>query len=510
MICHALRTVVSGMLVGLLACSAAAQTTWLVSNDPAESPDFSSLYAALESPLVVGGDTIEVSQGLGPYTTPMDTTHRFHGKAITVRAQVGERPVIRSSWSSAVVGLTFYFKAEDTGAVLDGLEIVAVGQQAIVVEGGSPTIRNCLFGNTGRDATVRVSGGHGRFESCTFDGIGTGGFNQYVLVFSTGSLTFTNCIVKNAVNPFGSIRSDGNLTLKGCEFNANASGFLGDINSTGTLWIESCRFIDTAKQPPGLFDPQSVIVSTGPTTIVNSLFKNSSVPQRSLIRFSAQGSPAFRTIANCTFFANPVQSIVLSSGTATAYVVNSIVWGNTLSAAVFQGGSLVAYSDIQGGWTGTGNINVNPSFRSTAQGDFRLNDGSPMIDRGDNSSVPAGISLDLAGKPRFFDDPATPNNFGNGVAPHVDLGAFEYQGPDICVPDLTTTANPFQPGFGQPNGILNNEDFFYYLSLFSAANPAADMTTTAIPGSPGFGMPNGVINNDDFFYYLALFAAGCD
>ncbi|MEZ6232962.1 MAG: GC-type dockerin domain-anchored protein [Phycisphaerales bacterium] len=31
----------------------------------------------------------------------------------------------------------------------------------------------------------------------------------------------------------------------------------------------------------------------------------------------------------------------------------------------------------------------------------------------------------------------------------------------------------------------------------------------AIAGQPGYGVPNGIINNDDFFYYLALFAAGC-
>jgi len=79
-----------------------------------------------------------------------------------------------------------------------------------------------------------------------------------------------------------------------------------------------------------------------------------------------------------------------------------------------------------------------------------------------------------------------------------------------CAPDLTTTAIPGSAGYGVPNGILNNDDFFYYLSQFAAGNLAvADLTTTAIPGSAGYGVPNGVINNDDFFYYLSIFAAGC-
>ncbi len=83
-------------------------------------------------------------------------------------------------------------------------------------------------------------------------------------------------------------------------------------------------------------------------------------------------------------------------------------------------------------------------------------------------------------------------------------------GTPACRPDLTTGAIPGQPGYGVPNGVLNNDDFFYYLSQFAAGNIAvADLTTTAIPGSAGYGVPNGIINNDDFFFYLTIFSAGC-
>ncbi|MEZ6232764.1 MAG: GC-type dockerin domain-anchored protein [Phycisphaerales bacterium] len=79
-----------------------------------------------------------------------------------------------------------------------------------------------------------------------------------------------------------------------------------------------------------------------------------------------------------------------------------------------------------------------------------------------------------------------------------------------CEPDLTTGAIQGQPGYGVPNGVLNNDDFFYYLAQFAAGNLAvADLTTGAIQGQPGYGVPNGILNNDDFFYYLAIFAAGC-
>jgi hypothetical protein len=79
-----------------------------------------------------------------------------------------------------------------------------------------------------------------------------------------------------------------------------------------------------------------------------------------------------------------------------------------------------------------------------------------------------------------------------------------------CKPDLTTGAIVGQLGYGVPNGVLNNDDFFYYLAHFAAGNgEVADLTTGAIHGQPGYGIPNGVLNNDDFFYYLAIFAAGC-
>ncbi|MEZ6232748.1 MAG: GC-type dockerin domain-anchored protein [Phycisphaerales bacterium] len=80
----------------------------------------------------------------------------------------------------------------------------------------------------------------------------------------------------------------------------------------------------------------------------------------------------------------------------------------------------------------------------------------------------------------------------------------------LCEADLTTSAVPSTPGYGVPNGVVNNEDFFFYLSQFAAGNRfVADMTTGAIPGAPGYGIPDGLITNQDFFYFLAQFAEGC-
>ncbi len=99
----------------------------------------------------------------------------------------------------------------------------------------------------------------------------------------------------------------------------------------------------------------------------------------------------------------------------------------------------------------------------------------------------------------------------------IELGAALCR----CAPDLTTSGAvvPGQVGFGLPDGVVNNDDFFYLLTLISFHYTCApgtcptppDLTTTgaAAPGHPGFGVPDGTFNNDDFFYFLTVFAAGC-
>jgi hypothetical protein len=106
---------------------------------------------------------------------------------------------------------------------------------------------------------------------------------------------------------------------------------------------------------------------------------------------------------------------------------------------------------------------------------------------------------------QWFFAPGQFNTLGAGIG-----FVLAENGAPTCAPDLTTGAIAGQPGYGTPNGVLNNDDFFYYLAQFAAGNTAvADLTTGAISGQPGYGVPNGIINNDDFFYYLGIFAAGC-
>ncbi|MCK4287995.1 MAG: right-handed parallel beta-helix repeat-containing protein, partial [Bacteroidales bacterium] len=76
-----------------------------------------------------------------------------------------------------------------------------------------------------------------------------------------------------------------------------------------------------------------------------------------------------------------------------ASIVNTILWNNYPDEIAGQ--ITITYSDVQGGWTGIGNIDADPLFADPANGDFHLtwanfpipdDTKSPCIDTGDPAS----------------------------------------------------------------------------------------------------------------------------
>lgn len=99
-------------------------------------------------------------------------------------------------------------------------------------------------------------------------------------------------------------------------------------------------------------------------------------------------------------------------------ITNSILWGNTPDQ--ISGSATITYSDVQGGWAGTGNLDLDPLLGPLADnGGFTfthaLYPGSPAIDAGDPANCPA---TDQRGFPRPLD--------GDGLnGPRCDMGAYE-------------------------------------------------------------------------------------
>ncbi len=79
-------------------------------------------------------------------------------------------------------------------------------------------------------------------------------------------------------------------------------------------------------------------------------------------------------------------------------LVNSILWDNSPEEIYISSGSVTAtYSDIQGQWIGLGNINSDPLFVDSGNGDYHLQSISPCINTGDPSSPldPDGTRADM-------------------------------------------------------------------------------------------------------------------
>ncbi|GEM_PF-3000966 len=109
------------------------------------------------------------------------------------------------------------------------------------------------------------------------------------------------------------------------------------------------------------------------------------------------------------------------ASTANPIIVNSILYGDTAGQEIFPVSSTVTavYSNVQGGWTGEGNINSNPLFADTL---FRIPNISPCITAGIDSLQIGGVWY-RAPRTDFFGSPR-PNPAGT----RPDIGSHEAPG----------------------------------------------------------------------------------
>ena len=120
-------------------------------------------------------------------------------------------------------------------------------------------------------------------------------------------------------------------------------------------------------------------------------------------------------ISNCTFSGNSARyggGDGIFAHNSNQVLTNCIVWGNVPEEIyVFGGGAVTAsYCDIRGGWPGTGNINADPCFADTNNGDYHLksqggrwepNEGRWAIDEVTSACIDAGEPMSPIGHEPF-------------------------------------------------------------------------------------------------------------
>lgn len=229
---------------------------------------------------------------------------------------------------------------------------------------------------------------------------------------------------------------------------AEAGGGLSILTQDASVRVEDCSFFENTTTPPGLAAGGGAggglslrITGTGNVRLANNLFhRNRAVQLDDQVGFGGGASLILEsgtaTVIHNTLFANQAERqggglhLVMDTA-AQAVLFNNIVFGNEapLGGDIQVSGKIGSVQAFNNDFSSFclnqdcdfavflgndqgDNRSADPKFVDVDQGDFRLAEGSPLIDRG-SAAAPELPAADIAGNLRLA-----------GEAP--DIGAFEF------------------------------------------------------------------------------------
>jgi len=270
---------------------------------------------------------------------------------------------------------------------------------------------------------------------------------SYPTIITGNNITGDNWVRGFSLNS-GSVIVDG-FTIMNCAGDAYGGGGIRIAYTSldSIITIRNC----VIKNNIGLTHCTGggvMITSADDATInlINCLITGNTAQQGGGVYVAGQNSATYPVnVINCTIANNQATDDSADYGggiynnNAYIHFRNAVIWGNTRAGAAASGlvetyygagYSSVAYTLIQGGYSGTGNLNQDPYFVSGV--DSHLTADSPCIDRGLNSSLPTDVDdldddADTDETLPFDLDAGTRLIDGDGYAGDVvDMGCYEY------------------------------------------------------------------------------------
>ncbi len=400
----------------------------------------------------LSGKTLTIRSSAGPQTTIIDAFGQFT-PVVRIIAGEGSTTLIEGftlrngqATSAAPGDRGGGIRTENTSPTIRNCTIAnctAVFGGGSYSNAGSPKFEGCVFINnnaTSWGGGAYLNNASATLTDCTLEGNDAQILGGGIRV-SGGTCVITRCTLLNnsSLTEGGAIEAEGTaqLTVKDSWFEGNSCGDAGDNGRGGAIHIAG---------------------TTSSAAITNSVFFNNTCNRFGGALYAARPIVA----RNCTFYGNLAatnnQGVV---GAASGTLQNCIAWNNGPNSTI---SNLATYSNIEGGFAGTGNIGGDssdaPLFVDAANGDLRLLAGSPGIDAGNTALLPPSLNLDLDDNPRVVNGLASGATGVPVFGYFVDMGAFEYQ-PQGTGPPSNCTADIAPPG---GDGAVNVSDLLKVIS----------------------------------------------
>jgi len=296
-------------------------------------------------------------------------------------------------------------------------------------DGSSAVVSDCVF----RGNSTEGSGGgtyneesRSTLSRCTFSSNSAwdgGGISN-----RADNLRIADCLVSENTAGFrgGGMYNHGSYPeVKNCMIRGNSSSEGGGVYNNmygyyeGSVTMTGCTFIgnSTTGAASAWGDGGAMYNYCGSQMLINCLFAENAAEDYGGGMLNVWSET---TMINCTLSgmeSDSAAAIFIDESHTRA--TNCIFWDVDGGIADYDGFETIAYCNVLGGWQGVGNIDADPLFVNAAGGDFRLREGSPCINTGDNSAVPGWVTTDLYGNPRIAEGT-------------VDMGAYEGAGAGIA------------------------------------------------------------------------------